>query len=261
MKKSPLYIIAILLCALSFGFISTGIIMQTKKSNLQDTLPTMNASIKKTIKLEEEIDPENLKVVELMTLIQGKEQIVKHNYKPEYMDSFYYKTTTETKIKDIDNDILLKMLWLNLKDSKGKTDIEGGFTVSVDEFKNMYNKLFGDSIEFSKSTTSTTADACLKVNYNTKNDNYEFFNNCSESSKTEIIPAIIKAVRSDKEIRIYQKVAIINNNNLYKDLDLRARITNKFEENRVKEYPLNTYIFTFKANSKGEYYFYKVSKQ
>lgn len=260
-NKSPLFVIAVLLCALSFGFITSGIILQTKTSTVDKALPTMKASIKHSAKLEEEVDPENKKVVELMSLVQGKDQLVKHNYKPEYLDSFYYKTTNSVKIKNLDNDTLLKMLWINLKDSKDKTDIEDGFTVSTDTFKTMYKKLFGDSIEYSKNTTSTTANACLKVNYNTKNDNYEFYNNCRESSKTEIIPVITKAVRSDKEMRIYQKVAVVNNNNLYKDLDLRTRITNKFTEDRIKEYPLNTYIFTFKVNSKGEYYFYKVEQQ
>ena len=260
-SRGPLFIIAIVLCSLSFGFLTTGIILKEKDNTVEEVLPTMNASLKHSVKLEEEIDPENKKVVELMTLIQGKDQLKKHSYKPEYLDSFYYKTTNGIKMKNVENDILLKMLWFNLKDSKDKTEIEGGFTVSVDTFKSMYKKLFGESIEFSKNTTSTTANACLKVNYNTKNDNYEFFNTCKESSKTEVLPVIVKAVKSDKEIRIYQKVAVINNNNLYKDLDLRTRITNQFQEDRIKEYPLNTYIFTFKVNSKGEYYFYKVEQQ
>lgn len=263
-RNKPLFVIAIMLCVISFGCISTGFILRAKDSGVDTSkLTTMNASIKQVAKLEEEVDPESDKVKDLIKLVQGTENIDKHAYKPEYMDSFYYKVNSDVLVKNIDNDVLLKLVWLNLKDSDKKTDIEGGFTVSTDDFKNTYEKLFGNSLLYSKSTTSTTADACLKVNYNTKNDNYEFYNTCTAISSTEIVPVITKAVRGENEFSIYQKIGVVSEGVLYKDLGLRYRVTDNYKDDDIDKLTsyLDTYVFTFKLNKNGDYYFYKVSKK
>jgi len=260
-RNKPLFIVAVLLCVMAFGCISTGFILHYQDSDIDTSkIKTMSASVKQVANLEEEIDPNNAKVVELMARVQGVDNTKKHAYKPEYMDTIYYKTKEDVLVKNMDNDALLKLVWLNLKDSDKKTTITDGFTVSVDDFKLTYEKLFGDSMEFSKSTTSTTADACLKVNYNTKNDNYEFYNTCTAKTSIEIIPVITKAVKADKEFRIYQKIGVISEGRLYKDVDLRNKVADSFKEKDIDKFTsyLDSYVFTFKANKYGDYYFYKV---
>ena len=260
-RNKPLFALAILLCVVSFGCISTGFVLQAQDSNIDTSkIKTMNASVKQVANLEEEIDPKNTKVIDLMSRIQGSENLKKHAYKPEYMDSFYYKVQGNVLIKNVDNDTLLKLMWFNLKDTDKKTTITDGFTVSTDTFKSTYEKLFGNSLEFSKATTSTTANACLKVNYNTKNDNYEFYNTCTANTSIEIIPVITKAVKADKEFRIHQRIAVISEGKLYKDVNLRNKVTDNFKDSDVDKFVnyLDEYVFTFKSNDKGDYYFYKV---
>ena len=257
-----LKVFAVILMIIAIASIAVGVLIQYKVISFGNNTDVVEESDDDSdIILEEELDVNDSKVQELLTLIKGKDNLSRHKYLPQYMDSFYYKLTGEKLVNEINNDDLLKILWFNLKDSKTKTDIEGGFTVSVDEFQKMYESIFGDSLTFSKDTTSTSADACLKVNYNTANDNYEFYDTCTNSSSIEIIPRVERATKTDNEIRIYEKVAFFDNNALYSDIDLRTEVTKEYKDDDFDKYStsLSTYVYTFRLADNGNYYFYKIS--
>ena len=263
-RNVPLFIISIVLFIISVICICGGLFVEFNiiKVHVKDDKDSREV-INSDVVLEEEIDVKDDKVLELMSLVKGKENLEKHSYKPEYLDSFYYKMNSDVMVKDIDNDSLLKIMWIYFKDSSIKEDIDGGFVVGADDFKNVYEKSFGPDVLFSKNTTSTTADTCLKVNYNTANDNYEFYNNCKMDSNIEIYPKMVKAVKNDEEIRIYEQVGFYSNHILYSDIDLRNTVTEEFLEEDFDSYlgSLSTYVYTFKLNENNNYYFYKVGVQ
>ena len=258
-KKSGLKVLAVILLIAAFIFIGLGVLIQYNVINLGDTHYEEQNLDDEDIVLEEELNVDDEQVIELLTLIKGKDNLERHKYLAEYLDSYYYKVTDEISIDKIDNDNLLKILWFNLKDSSKKTDIEGGFTVSVDEFKKKFESIFGSKLEFSKNTTSTSADACLKVNYNTSNDNYEFYNTCKSDSSIEIIPRVIKVVKVDDELKIYEKVAFYNNKTLYSDIDLRNVVVKDYDDEDIDKYlsSFDTYVYTFELDD-NNYYFSKI---
>lgn len=265
-KKSNKFILvlSIILMLLSFILIISGVLIQNKiiNINIQKT-EIKTEETNETVLLEEELETNDKTALELYKKVLGEDSINKHNYKPEYLDSFYYKITNDVLVSDFNNDDLLKIMWFNLKDNDSNTKIENGFVTSVDDFKKVYKDIFGESLEYSKDTTSTSADTCLKVNYNTSNDNYEFYNNCTSIYKIIIYPEIIKIVKSDKELRIYQQVGFISDDVLYSDIDLRNKIDDNFKEDNFSQYrtSLDTYIYTFKKSENNNYYFYKISKE
>lgn len=263
-KNVPLFIISIILFIISIVCICGGLFIEFDiiKIHVKDNNESKEV-INDDVLLEEEIDIKDDKVLELMSLVKGKENIEKHSYKPEYLDSFYYKMNGDVIVKDIDNDHLLKMMWIYFKDSTIKEDIDGGFVVEASDFKKAYEKLLGSEASFSKDTTSTTAGACLKVNYNTENDNYEFYNNCKTDSNIEVYPKIVKAIKNDEEIIVYEQVGFYSNTIFYSDVDLRNKITEKFKEEEFDTYlkNLSTYVYTFKLDENNNYYFYKVGKK
>lgn len=261
-RNVPLFIISIVLLIVSIICICVGLFIQFDIIKVNKDKDIRNEEvINDNVLLEEEIDITDDKVLELMSLVKGKENLEKHSYRPEYLDSFYYKINSDVIVKDIDNDDLLKMMWFYFKDSSVKKEVDGGFVVGVDDFREVYQKIFGSEIPFSKNTTSTTADTCLKINYNTVNDNYEFYNTCTSTSNIIIYPKIVKAIKSDEEIRVYEQVAFYSNHILYSDIDLRNTVTKEFLEEEFDNYlgSLFTYVYTFKLDENNNYYFYKVS--
>lgn len=261
-NKKTTRLLAIILLVVSACSFSMGMLLQYNIINFNSDNNQDNKEQKdnETVKVEEELDLKDGIIEKLLTVIKGKNNLSSHKYLPQYMDSFFYKINEETSVDKIANDDLLKLVWLNLKDTSDKTDVEGGFTVSVDTFKKKYESIFGPNLVFSKDTTSTSADACLKVNYNTANDNYEFYDTCTSDSNIEVIPKVVRAVKSNKELKIYEQVAFYSDNILYGDIDLRKEITKEYDESKFEQYgkSLNTYIYTFNVGDNGNYYFSKI---
>lgn len=139
---------------------------------------------------------------------------------------------------------------------------------SVKDLENARDTLFGNRNLHLISTTDDFG-VCPKYNYNELDKKYleSSDSSCDYYSDLNIKRSVIKALKSNDELYIYEVVAFIKDNLVYKNISSSGEVSYLLDDVKVDDTlddnieKLNTFKYTFKYNDKTDNYeFREISK-
>lgn len=178
---------------------------------------------------------------------------LEHN--AQYADYLYQRD--KVTISDFSNSMLLAMAYSH-KNIMPSVSENGSFITSND-LKETYNELFGG---FASAFSNVDFQlGCTSLHYSASDDTYRLFeNNCAAFATSDRINQIVKAVKTEDAIEIYDLVAYVDleNQKIYSDSSMMNFVADYEGEANIKDYEsdLNQYKYTFKLADDTNYYFY-----
>ena len=166
----------------------------------------------------------------------------------------------KTKAENLDSSYLENLL---LKEAyRNKSSFSS--SVSIEELEKARINLFGKNYEVVIPTDKEVGN-CPVFNYNVENREYTMSDDsCSLTNDIEVVYTTLKAVQNNNYIYIYEVVAFVNGDGVYKKIDGSNNLSDKLKDVDKKDFDinkskddLNQYKYSFKYDSDTSNYVFE----
>lgn len=176
-----------------------------------------------------------------------------HNSGSEFADFLYKKDVT--LVSEFSNELLLSIAYSQLEELPSLSN--SGTFIASENIEDAFSKIFG-AVSFENADFQ---DGCSVWKYSATDKNYYLDDAaCTIEKKSERVNKIVKAVKTEDSIEIYDIVAYVDleTQSVYSDSALTKKVANYEGKFEIDSYAskLKKYKYTFRLSEDTNYYFY-----